>query len=162
MKILFFTLPILLTMNACSTSQPANKVETAPQTAVNETVSEATPAVVTTKAKTNVKGLSIKVLKQGKGEAIKNFEKAKVHYTGKLTNGKVFDSSRKHNQPFEFVVGAGQVIKGWDLGVEGMKVGESRKLTIASDLAYGDQGAAGVIPPKATLIFDVELLEIVK
>ncbi len=109
-----------------------------------------------------VKGLTIKVLKKGKGVAIKKDQKAKVHYTGWLTNGTKFDSSKDSNIPFEFTVGKGQVIKGWDLGVEGMKVGESRKLTISPELAYGARGAGSAVPPNSTLIFDVDLLGIVK
>ena len=102
----------------------------------------------------------IEVLKQGEGAEIKNGEKASVHYTGTLENGQKFDSSLDRGQPFEFTLGAGQVIKGWDLGVLGMKVGEKRKLTIPSFLGYGERGAGGVIPPNATLIFEVERLKI--
>ncbi|MDH4082856.1 MAG: FKBP-type peptidyl-prolyl cis-trans isomerase [Nitrospira sp.] len=94
----------------------------------------------------------------GTGDVAVAGKTATVHYTGWLENGKKFDSSVDRGQPFPFPLGGGRVIKGWDEGVQGMKVGGKRKLTIPSDLGYGSRGAGGVIPPNATLIFDVELL----
>ena len=97
---------------------------------------------------------------EGSGASPQTGQTAVVHYTGWLTNGQKFDSSRDRGTPFSFVIGRGQVIKGWDEGVASMKVGGKRKLTIPPDLVYGARGAGGVIPPGATLIFDVELLDI--
>ena len=94
----------------------------------------------------------------GAGDVAVAGKTVSVHYTGWLENGKKFDSSVDRGQPFSFPLGAGRVIKGWDEGVQGMKIGGKRKLTIPSDLGYGSRGAGGVIPPNATLIFDVELL----
>jgi FKBP-type peptidyl-prolyl cis-trans isomerase len=94
----------------------------------------------------------------GTGEVAVAGKTVNVHYTGWLENGKKFDSSVDRGQAFSFPLGAGRVIKGWDEGVQGMKVGGKRKLTIPSNLGYGPQGAGGVIPPNAMLIFDVELL----
>jgi FKBP-type peptidyl-prolyl cis-trans isomerase len=94
----------------------------------------------------------------GTGDVAVAGKTVSVHYTGWLENGKQFDSSVDRGQPFSFPLGAGRVIKGWDEGVQGMKVGGKRKLTIPSDLGYGSRGAGGVIPPNATLVFDVELL----
>lgn len=96
----------------------------------------------------------------GEGDSPMAGEMVTVHYTGKLTNGDVFDSSLKRKEPFSFVIGVGQVIKGWDEGVISMKPGGKRTLIIPPDLGYGARGAGGVIPPNATLIFDVELLSI--
>ena len=96
----------------------------------------------------------------GTGDVAVAGKTVSVHYTGWLENGKKFDSSVDRGQPFSFPLGAGRVIKGWDEGVQGMKIGGKRKLTIPSDLGYGSRGAGGVIPPNATLIFDVELIEV--
>ncbi|MEX0931814.1 MAG: FKBP-type peptidyl-prolyl cis-trans isomerase [Candidatus Paceibacterota bacterium] len=105
--------------------------------------------------------LTIEVIAEGDGAEIKNGEVAHVHYTGTLQNGEVFDSSIPRKQPIAFTLGVGQVIKGWDQGIVGMKIGEKRKLTIPPDLAYGEAGTpGGPIPPNATLFFDVELVDI--
>ena len=103
-------------------------------------------------------GLIIEELLVGDGPVASAGQQVKVHYTGWLTNGSKFDSSKDRNDPFVFPLGAGRVIKGWDEGVQGMKVGGTRQLIIPADLGYGSRGAGGVIPPNATLIFDVELL----
>ncbi|HLD36595.1 MAG TPA: FKBP-type peptidyl-prolyl cis-trans isomerase, partial [Planctomycetota bacterium] len=94
----------------------------------------------------------------GTGAEAKPGMMVQVHYTGWLTNGTKFDSSKDRGQPFQFALGKGQVIRGWDEGVAGMKIGGKRKLTIPSDLGYGARGAGNAIPPNATLVFEVELL----
>ncbi len=104
--------------------------------------------------------LQIEDLKPGTGAEAKAGQTVTVHYVGTLVNGSKFDSSRDRGKGFSFRLGAGQVIAGWDQGVAGMKIGGLRKLTIPSHLAYGDRGFPPVIPPRSTLIFEVELLEV--
>jgi FKBP-type peptidyl-prolyl cis-trans isomerase len=116
------------------------------------------PTKTTGKPTKTADGLEYWDIKVGSGATATAGHSVKVHYTGWLTDGKKFDSSVDRGQPFTFNLGAGQVIKGWDEGVAGMKVGGKRQLRIPSDLAYGPGGRPPVIPPSATLIFDVELL----
>jgi FKBP-type peptidyl-prolyl cis-trans isomerase FkpA len=111
-------------------------------------------------ATTTPRGLTIEELVVGAGDAAGAGQQVTVHYTGWLTNGSKFDSSKDRGEPFVFPLGKGQVIKGWDEGVQGMKVGGKRKLTIPPALGYGAHGAGGVIPPGATLLFEVELLKV--
>lgn len=112
----------------------------------------------------NASGLEYEIVKEGSGETPQIGKKVTVHYTGWLDEngvpGRKFDSSVDRGQPFSFIIGVGQVIKGWDEGVLGMKIGEKRRLTIPANLGYGARGAGGVIPPNATLIFDVELIDV--
>jgi len=112
-------------------------------------------------------GLEMKILREGEGQTAAAGSDVEVHYTGWLSDpeaedgrGEKFDSSVDRNQTFQFPLGAGRVIKGWDQGVEGMLVGEVRELTIAPELGYGDRGAGAVIPPGATLVFEVELVSV--
>lgn len=109
---------------------------------------------------TTESGLQIEEIKVGEGETASSGHFVSVHYTGWLTNGTKFDSSKDRDEPFEFPLGQHNVIAGWDEGVQGMKVGGVRKLTIPPQLGYGARGAGGVIPPNATLVFEVELLDI--
>ena len=109
---------------------------------------------------TTVSGLVYEELVIGAGAEAAAGQHVSVHYTGWLTDGTKFDSSKDRNDPFEFHLGRGQVIAGWDEGVQGMKVGGTRKLTIPPGLGYGARGAGGVIPPNATLVFEVELLAV--
>ncbi|MBA3031772.1 MAG: FKBP-type peptidyl-prolyl cis-trans isomerase [Gammaproteobacteria bacterium] len=109
---------------------------------------------------TTSSGLMIEEIVEGTGATATAGQTVSVHYTGWLTDGSKFDSSKDRNDPFDFPLGGRQVIAGWDEGVQGMKVGGTRKLTIPPSLGYGARGAGGVIPPNATLVFEVELLEI--
>lgn len=107
---------------------------------------------------TTASGLVIEEVLVGEGAEARVGQTVSVHYTGWLTNGSKFDSSKDRNEPFEFPLGARHVIAGWDEGVQGMRIGGTRKLTIPPALGYGARGAGGVIPPNATLVFEVELL----
>ena len=143
----------------------------APETNASQNTIQESPASTTVADSTTTKtsdnmsdavttpsGLKYEVIKEGTGATPKAGQSVTVHYTGTLEDGTKFDSSRDRGQPFEFTIGQGQVIKGWDEGLGIMKVGGRRKLIIPPDLGYGSRGAGGVIPPNATLIFDVELL----
>ena len=129
----------------------------------HDRVIQSTNNTTTTKKTMDTNKLIIEDEVVGTGEVAKAGDVVTVHYMGTLMNGTMFDASRNHgDKGFSFTLGAGQVIKGWDVGVAGMKVGGKRKLTIPSDLAYGDRAVGGVIPANATLIFEVELLKVGK
>jgi rhodanese-related sulfurtransferase len=104
--------------------------------------------------------LQIETITDGDGAVAETGTRVSVHYEGRLEDGEVFDASRPRGQPFAFTIGAGQVIRGWEDGVTGMKIGETRRLTIPPELGYGAAGAGGVIPPNATLLFEIELLDV--
>lgn len=118
------------------------------------------PTKVTGDGVKNDSGLQYWDIKIGTGQEAKSGDKVKVHYTGWFTSGKKFDSSVDAHQPYSFTLGQGSVIKGWDEGVAGMKVGGKRQLRIPPELAYGENGYKNIIPPNSTLIFDVQLLSI--
>ena len=141
---------LLTPMTACNKKEVQNQTMN-----TGVTTMAATPEanVITTAS-----GLQYQILQPGDGAVAKAGQLVTVHYTGWLTDGTKFDSSVDRGQPFQFTLGASQVIKGWDEGVAGMKIGEKRKLTIPANLGYGSQGAGGVITPNATLVFDVQLL----
>ncbi len=138
------------------TSNTTSSSAGTPKTASKTTASAA--GGVTAGTITLSDGLKYEDLKVGDGAVADNGSKVSVHYTGWLADGTKFDSSLDRGQPFEFTLGNGNVIRGWDEGVKGMKVGGKRKLTIPPDLGYGAAGAGGTIPPNATLTFEVELL----
>lgn len=176
MKRLIFSLSLLAACGCSPQNQPLPEVtvaatdtvttETATPSATAPATPTATPAPqkdprkpvgkpVTTKS-----GLKYQVYKKGKGKAAKDGQHVWVHYTGVLENGSKFDSSLDRGQPIDFKLGSGAVIKGWDEGIAGMQEGEQRKLTIPSELGYGAGGYPPIIPPNATLIFDVELVKV--
>lgn len=113
-----------------------------------------------TPASYDIQGMKVETLTQGSGNAAKSGDTVTVNYVGTLQDGTKFDSSIDRGQPFEFTLGQNSVIQGWELGVVGMKVGEKRRLTIPPELGYGSRGAGGIIPPNATLIFEIDLLGI--
>ncbi len=154
--IILLTLGILLYI-----SQPKVKTETtqtvSPTLAISQTP---TKSMTTPNPVLETKELVVSDQTLGTGREVKSGDTISIHYTGTLQDGTVFDSSRTRGQPFETKIGVGQLIKGWDMGIPGMKVGGKRKLTIPYHLAYGEAGIPGTIPEKATLIFEVELMAI--
>lgn len=123
-------------------------------------ISDLTPTIMPTIAPSKITELKIEDTQVGTGSAVKSGDTVVMHYRGTLEDGTKFDSSYDRNQPFETKIGAGHVIEGWDKGVPGMKIGGKRKLTIPYQMAYGEAGIPGAIPAKATLIFEVELINI--
>jgi peptidylprolyl isomerase len=165
------TLAALLALSLAACSQPSSDPgsdSTAPATTAAETTAstpaaapagpEADTYAMPANLQTTPSGLKYSIERPGTGPQPQNGQLVSVHYTGWLTDGTKFDSSRDRNEPYEFPIGRGRVIAGWDEGVAAMKVGEKRTLVIPPDLGYGASGMGGVIPPNATLVFAVELV----
>ena len=144
---------------AVSPNLPAAENKAKAKKTVDELIAELKKKHPKAKFETTKSGMKYFVLKDGEGDKCGKGKKIKAHYTGTLMDGKKFDSSRDRGQPFEFTVGIGKVIKGWDEALSDMKKGEQRILILPPELAYGERGAGGVIPPNATLVFDVELID---
>ncbi len=150
-----------LSVTGCSKpAEPAAETPAATAPAEQPAAEQPAAAPATGPVTKDVTKLVIKDTKVGTGAEAKSGQSVTVNYTGYLTDGTKFDSSLDSGQPFTFNLGGGEVIKGWDEGVAGMKVGGTRNLTIPPAMGYGDQGAGGVIPPGATLFFEVELLSV--
>ena len=161
-KILIILAVILIIVAAVAIyfSLPKSKNNNMPQEQKNQTATNEQQ----TSSTFDIQGMKVEILKEGTGEGAKVGDSISVNYTGTLTDGTKFDSSVDpsfgHVTPFPYTLGQNMVIKGWELGLLGMKVGEKRKLTIPSDLAYGDAGRPPVIPEKATLIFEIDMMSI--
>ena len=148
------------TTTTTTTTTPPSTATTTPTTTTTTPMTSATGDASGVKEVSMPDGLKYQDLTVGNGTLAESGSTVSVHYTGWLTNGTKFDSSVDRGQPFSFKIDGHQVIAGWDEGVKGMRVGGKRKLTIPPALGYGEQGAGGVIPPNATLVFDVELLNV--
>lgn len=151
-----FKAPKVAPPTAGSGAEAIGETGAAPQAAVSTLVSEPTPVG---QEKKTASGMTYITEKEGTGEMAKPGQTVKVHYVGRLENGTKFDASADRGTPFEFRIGVGRVIKGWDEGIPGMKVGEKRKLIIPSHMGYGAAGQPPTIPANATLVFEVDLLE---
>lgn len=160
MKIHYLPLAMLATLaiNGCTASDKPKATQAATETQAPAPAATQTSAPAASATRTTPSGLMIETLATGTGAPAAPGDTVSVHYTGWLTNGTKFDSSRDRNEPFNFKLGAGQVIPGWDEGVAGMQPGGKRRLTVPAQLAYGSRGAGGVIPPNAVLVFEVEYL----
>jgi len=166
MNVKIYLIVTLFVLAACGKPEPET-VQPPAEPAAGVEPPEVSEAVADTATNQITDGLSARILREGEGEPAEAGQIAVVHYTGWLydeaaenNRGDKFDSSVDRKQPFSFMLGGGRVIKGWDQGVVGMKMGERRELTIAPEMGYGDRGAGNVIPPGSTLVFEIELLEL--